>query len=872
MSLKLKEFYDKMSKKQKIWSAIAIALVAVVIIGSLISAVVKMGRTNLIENGSFESWTFGKPSGWSIYNYRQEYEFDSSGVSISKSTAEKTDGKTSLKISIIEENDVRFYQDIKVKGNTYYKISASFKVEGEIEAGYGAGISIYDQKITFSEAHSTNTGGEWVTYTIYGITGEDQESLQLAVGLGGFSATSEGTIWIDNVSVEKLEALPEGVSVYNLFVEDNSEKHNPIIKPWLGKIIFTVFCIATIIFVIALCIKSDKKRGTREEEIAKGEWQPGMKVVSLKEVLLIIVLTVAYLLLALYNLGDMAAPETHYTPEYENRGESVIVSFDEEHTISRIMYNTNLTSLGENTVAYTIEYLNEDGTYETLLQIKESGFYKWFYSDVSAVTKQIRITSDYPGLEINEIGFLEKYTQDGYDEYRVIPAEVSEVVANTVSDTPSTIEQYSLWFDEQDTVVDCPSFMNSTYFDEIYFPRTAYENINNLPVYEITHPPLGKLIQAVGILIFGMNPFGWRIMGTLFGALMIPLMYLIAKKMFNSKFFAFMAAALMLFDTMHFAQTRLATIDSYTVVFIMLMYYFMYDVFICRSYEIKYRQYLIPLALSGLFFGLGAATKWICLYAAFGLAIIFFLSKFLEIYSYRKLAVVKPEVKEEKWYKNYPYDNVGMTICLCFVFFVFIPIFIYCMSYIPYTHVEGANGSLLDVVWSNQKYMYNYHSKLTSPHGYSSEWWSWILDIRPIWYYHGTTAEGLRSTIASFGNPIIWWSGIVALFSSCYIAMKKGDKKIAFVLIGYACQLFPWIIVFRACFIYHYFSCLPFLILFIVYVAKHLTDTKVIRRRTVCIYIAIVAVVFVLFYPAISGMVVPESYIEKLRILPTWWF
>ena len=32
--------------------------------------------------------------------------------------------------------------------------------------------------------------------------------------------------------------------------------------------------------------------------------------------------------------------------------------------------------------------------------------------------------------------------------------------------------------------------------------------------------------MSVGIAIFGMTPFGWRFMGTLLGALMLPAMYL----------------------------------------------------------------------------------------------------------------------------------------------------------------------------------------------------------------------------------------------------------------------------------------------------------------------------------------------------------
>ena len=108
-------------------------------------------------------------------------------------------------------------------------------------------------------------------------------------------------------------------------------------------------------------------------------------------------------------------------------------------------------------------------------------------------------------------------------------------------------------FDEQDTVPISRTYMNGTYFDEVYFPRTAYEHIHGLKIYETTHPPMGKNFIALGIKIFGMNPFGWRFMGTLAGVLLVPIMYLFALKLFKKRFYAFIAAFLIMFDFMRLA-------------------------------------------------------------------------------------------------------------------------------------------------------------------------------------------------------------------------------------------------------------------------------------------------------------------------------
>ena len=73
-----------------------------------------------------------------------------------------------------------------------------------------------------------------------------------------------------------------------------------------------------------------------------------------------------------------------------------------------------------------------------------------------------------------------------------------------------------------------------------------------------------------------MNPFGWRFVGTLCGVIMVPLLYLFLKNLFGKRCIAVCGTALFAFDFMHFTQTRIATIDTYAVLFILISYLFMY--------------------------------------------------------------------------------------------------------------------------------------------------------------------------------------------------------------------------------------------------------------------------------------------------------
>ena len=109
-----------------------------------------------------------------------------------------------------------------------------------------------------------------------------------------------------------------------------------------------------------------------------------------------------------------------------------------------------------------------------------------------------------------------------------------------------------------------------------------------------------------------MTPFGWRFSGTLVGILMLPAMYRFLKRLFGTGRVPVLGTALLASGFLHYVQTRIATVDSYAVFFILLMYDAMY----AWLAEGKTRD----LARCGVMFGLGVACKWICLYAGAGLA------------------------------------------------------------------------------------------------------------------------------------------------------------------------------------------------------------------------------------------------------------
>ncbi|MBQ7032845.1 MAG: glycosyltransferase family 39 protein [Clostridia bacterium] len=545
-----------------------------------------------------------------------------------------------------------------------------------------------------------------------------------------------------------------------------------------------------------------------------------------RDFIIVATVTIAYTVLAFFNLGNAFAPQTP-------AGADNIADFGTSVPVSAA---TVYKGIGDCTIYF--EFSDDGISWSKPFSFEGSDCFKWTrYSLMqhgeTPVGRYARVRFSGGEGNVYEAAF--------FDE--------------TGTQLPLTSD--SFLFDEQSYAQAEQTYLNSTYFDEIYHARTAFEHIENIPNhYENTHPPLGKHIIGIGIRLFGMNPFGWRFMGTLCGVLMLPLMYVLGKKIFKSTFFASCAMLLMTFDFMHLAQTRISTIDSYPVFFILLMYLFMY-LFFEKAETLSFKKTCMYLALSGVCFGLAIASKWIGFYGGAGLAILFFTAL------YRR---IKALGRRELW-----------LCALCVIFFILVPFLIYYASYFPIHVADGAESRWTNF-WRYQRHMFDYHSDLKADHPFSSKWFTWPLVIRPIWYYGNKALSGTGqvSSIVSMGNPAIWWVSFIAIIGCICLAVlhihrKDKESRPFFLSIGYLSQLAPWILVSRVVFIYHYFASLPFAMLALVYGFKLLCEKYVWGKRAVCIFLGVSAILFLAFYPVLSGTEIPLGYmLSGLRWFDSW--
>ena len=579
----------------------------------------------------------------------------------------------------------------------------------------------------------------------------------------------------------------------------------------------------------------------------------------------ILLITAVYAVTAFAHLGSLRAPQSAWD---FGSGESATFSLPEAVQVSQLWYYPNL-----GTGKYQVE-ISEDGvTWLTLwsrTETDEAGSEEtvYYWADSTGYGESFAMTQNYNQLfKWNELTF----ENPQYIRYLRITGqankgllELGEValfdMAGNRVEVPGSV---SPLFDEQDMVPDKPTYYDEAYFDEIYHPRTAWEHIRGIAPYEISHPPLGKLIMGVGIRLFGMTPFGWRFMGTLFGVGMLPLLYVFLKNLFGRTSIATCGTILLAADFMHLTQTRLATIDTYAFFFILLMYWFMYR-YLTLPAGTPFRKCALPLFLSGLFWGIGAASKWTVIYGCTGLVVLYFIGLYQKV---RDWPAEQPG--RVKWV----FQILGFSVLV----FAVIPAAIYTLSYLPYAMAEGDTSltGLIGAMWENQKYMLSYHSGVTDSHPYSSRWYQWLFDIRPILYYMDNDVAGYTTRFAAFVNPVVCWGGLLAVASCAVQAVRRRCARALFIFIGYLAQLVPWFFIGRITFAYHYFPSVLFLVLALCYVFHTLAEREEMVNWKPAMFAVTGGAVglYALFYPVLVGIQIPTWYSNNvLGWFPSWPF
>ncbi|MBN1244926.1 glycosyltransferase family 39 protein [Candidatus Bathyarchaeota archaeon] len=562
-----------------------------------------------------------------------------------------------------------------------------------------------------------------------------------------------------------------------------------------------------------------------------------------RDLLTIAVVSIVFFSLAVWNLGIAQVPVTSWRT---SENEAFYIDLGEQASAGTVYL---LVKIGSTDVQV---YTGSPGSWSNSRNLSIStSYYTWKKVDINSLTRYVRFDlQPRSSIELAEVAVL---------------SSDSQIIAITaVTGEGDSDPNLSRLIDEQNLVQLPPTYLGETFFDEIYYVRTAEQYLNLQVPYEWTHPPLGKLIIASGIAAFGYNPFGWRIMGVIFATLMIPLIYILGKKLFGTWIGGFASAFLLAFDFMHFTMARMATVDTY-VVFFSLASQLFFLIYLKGVLKNGWKAPVQPLFLAFLFFALGFSTKWVVLYGfAAQLAILVALRL-------REVAKVKKGLLDKiNAFSDHPYAVI--------IGFSLVAVIVYFLTYIP----DMLAGRTMVEVVGLQGSMYGYHSTLNATHAFSSPWWSWPFMLKPLWLFVSYLPSNAKSTIVLLGNPAVWWVGFactitltVKLVQTVITAVKRLDHKIdfpaIFIAIFFFFQWVPYMLISRVIFIYHFYVNVPFLCLAAAYFISKYWSSKWVKVAAIAYFAGTVAL-FGLFYAVISGMPASDLWIDSLKWFGSWVF
>lgn len=396
-------------------------------------------------------------------------------------------------------------------------------------------------------------------------------------------------------------------------------------------------------------------------------------------------------------------------------------------------------------------------------------------------------------------------------------------------------------------------------FDEHYYVPEASEllaygvewNAETDAADFVAHPPLGKWCIALGVALFGDNPFGWRIAAVAFGTFSVVLITRVAMRLFESTWLGVMAGLLMALDGMHFVLSRTGILDIFLMTFVLAG-------FACL---VRDRGSMPWRLATGLCLGLAMGVKWSAVWYLLGFGL---------------LALVWDIRARRRWILRagalIPAAALGYLVTWSGWF----------LTDHGWRRGWLADPPVIGPLLSLARYhadMLVMHAGLNADHQYQSQPWEWLLLARPVLFYWTSDvpcpADKCDSEILLLGTPLLWWSFLPALAVLFWLAVRRRDWRWWAVIGGVCAAVAPWMLLpARTKFYFYALPSEPFFILAVVAVfalilgGTHASDER--RTNGVILsgaYLAAVALCFVYFYPLYTAMTLThEQWWARL-----WW-
>jgi 4-amino-4-deoxy-L-arabinose transferase-like glycosyltransferase len=411
----------------------------------------------------------------------------------------------------------------------------------------------------------------------------------------------------------------------------------------------------------------------------------------------------------------------------------------------------------------------------------------------------------------------------------------------------------------------------SMIFDEAHYVPASVATLDGIAA-NAEHPPLPKIIGAIGIALLGNNWFGWRFPQVLMQIAALYIFYLIARRLLGDPW-ALGATMLLGLDTVFFIHGGALLIDMPAFLFSFL------------AIELYFRKhYWLSAGSMGLAF------------LAREMSIFYFLA--LAVYhlganwNWKSLKAMKPAFKLGVKYTFLALMIFGSTLWAYDLHYQ-PPMSTSVTNYVNANIVLGPNGTALttvymtiqstskDVIWNpiqHVEFIYRYHgpqgmnfiNETYAPYLYA---WNWVLPVdvasnlqvafdpfNSPTYFRVDVTVSKGATVTHYipiwyraqANLALWygiWPGIVGLAW----AFKRRKQRLTalFLAVGIVGNFTPWlalsVLVRRIGFNYYMIYTLPFVALALAFMWKQLPERY--GKKVLALNVIAALAFFLYFFP-----------------------
>ncbi|MBQ7528488.1 phospholipid carrier-dependent glycosyltransferase [bacterium] len=388
------------------------------------------------------------------------------------------------------------------------------------------------------------------------------------------------------------------------------------------------------------------------------------------------------------------------------------------------------------------------------------------------------------------------------------------------------------------------SFPQEVYFDETFYVPAAESYLQGTQDDNFCHPPLAKIQIAWGMVLgraLGLSEaVGWRFTGLILGVAIVALSYLLAYRLSGGDTsLALLTSFLVSADFMEIVLSRICILDIILAFWTLLGTYFSW-------LYIEKKEFRWAL-FSALAFAVSIACKWNGLFCAFTAWLL--------------MSLLGGEVRWQKFVK-------------LALLFVAAWLGVYVLSFGPRFCHSGFTLETCQDIYRDHLRMIEFRYDVQQfNHRYMSQFWSWPLVLRPIWFYYEEYGEGLSkliSGICCLGSPVLWWPGLAFLLELFYSGWQKREAKFIFIGASWLGQWIFWAVSTTGGFIYYVICGVPFISLAMAWVISDWLKSG--NKATVITYLTVLSVALVAYYPLLVAIPVPVRWFRLVFpfFLKTW--